>query len=92
MAKTILIKKKIERNYGVLVYKKALMSKYRKNYILWDINYFVKMSFSTLRHFEYALSQKLGWLPKRNFTCALMCINQVKSWIDFDWNQTTNNI
>ena len=45
-ADTIYIKK-IERNHGVLVYKKALISEYRKNYIFRDINYFVKMSVST---------------------------------------------
>ena len=44
-AGTILIKN-IERNHDVLAYKKALMSGHRKNYILRDINYFVKMSFS----------------------------------------------
>ena len=36
-AETILIKK-IGRNYGVMVYKKALISKHRKNYIFRDNN------------------------------------------------------
>ena len=43
--------KKNERDHGCLIYKKALMSKHRKNYILRDINYFVKMSVSTLPNF-----------------------------------------
>ena len=41
-------KKKIAGTHGVLLYKKALMSEHRKNYILRDINNFVKMSVSTL--------------------------------------------
>ena len=36
-------KKKIERNHGVVIYKKALKSE-QKNYILRDINYFIKIS------------------------------------------------
>ena len=39
--------KKIEPNHGVLVYKKSLMSEHRKNYILRDINEFIKMSVSS---------------------------------------------
>ena len=38
VAKIILIKKKIGRKHGVLVYKKALISEHRKNYIFRDIN------------------------------------------------------
>ena len=38
----ILIKKN-----GVLAYKKARLSEHRKNYVLRDIDYFVKMSVST---------------------------------------------
>ena len=45
--KNILIKK-IVRNHGILVYKKAFMSEHRKNYIFRDINCFVKMPVSTL--------------------------------------------
>ena len=44
MAETILIKKN-EQNHDVLVCKEALRSEYRKNYILRDINYFVKCLF-----------------------------------------------
>ena len=40
--------KKIERNPGVLVYKKTLKSKYQKNYVLPNIHYFVKMFLGTL--------------------------------------------
>ena len=46
-AETILIRK-IERKHGISVYKKALMSEHRKNYIFGDNNCFVKMSVSTL--------------------------------------------
>ena len=42
-AETILIKK-IGRNHGISVYKKALISEHRKNYIIRDNNCFVKMS------------------------------------------------
>ena len=39
------------------------MGEHRKNYILWDINYFVKMSVSvlvsTLPNIVYALAQKI---------------------------------
>ena len=44
---TILIKK-IGRNYGNSVYKKALISEHIKNYIFRDNNCFVKMSISLL--------------------------------------------
>ena len=43
---TIFIKKKIEQNHDVLVYKKDLVTKHRKSYIFRDINCFVKMSVS----------------------------------------------
>ena len=46
-AEKVLINK-IEQNHTVLVYKKALMSEHRKNYIFRDISYFVKMSVSLL--------------------------------------------
>ena len=46
-AENILINK-IGRNHGISVYKKALISKHRKNYIFRDNNCFVKMSISTL--------------------------------------------
>ena len=46
-AETILIKK-IGQNHGILVYKKALISKHRKKYISRDNNCFVKMSVSQL--------------------------------------------
>ena len=42
MTETIWIKK-IKRSHGVLLYKKALLREHKKNYILRDINYFVKM-------------------------------------------------
>ena len=46
-AETILIKK-IGRNPGISVYKKALISKHRKNYIFRHNNCFAKMSVSLL--------------------------------------------
>ena len=49
-AKTNLIKK-IGQNHGISVYKKALISKHRKNYIFRDNNCFVKMSVSLLGPF-----------------------------------------
>ena len=55
--------------------KKALKSEHLKNYIFQDINYFVKMSVSTLvstlPNVVYALSQKLVWISERNFTFRL---------------------
>ena len=42
----IILIKKIEQNHGVLLSKKVLMTKHRKNYILSDINYIVTMSVS----------------------------------------------
>ena len=44
-AETILIKK-IGRSHAILLYKKALISEHRKNYIFRDINNFVKLSVS----------------------------------------------
>ena len=44
-AETILIEK-IGRNNGIAVYKKALISEHRKNFIFRDNNCFVKMSVS----------------------------------------------
>ena len=46
-AETILIKQ-IGRNHSTSVYKKALVSEHRKNYIFRDNNCFVKMSVSRL--------------------------------------------
>ena len=46
-AETILIKK-IRRNHGISVYKKALIGEHRKNYIFRNNNCFVKMSVSLL--------------------------------------------
>ena len=46
-AQSILIKK-IGRNHGISVYKKAPINEHRKNYILRDNNCFVKMSVSLL--------------------------------------------
>ena len=46
-AETMLIKK-IGRNHGVSVYKKALISEHRKKYIFRDNNCFVKMPVSQL--------------------------------------------
>ena len=60
-AKTILIKK-IGRNHGISVYKKALINEHRKNYIFRDNNCFVKMSVSwSVRYqiFVDELAQKL---------------------------------
>ena len=61
-AETILIKK-IGRNHGISVYKKALISKHQKNYIFRDNNCFVKMSVGqlvrTLPIVVVALAQKL---------------------------------
>ena len=51
--------------------QKALISKHRKNNIFRDINYFLKMSVSTLvcyQIFVDTLTQKLLWISKRNFT------------------------
>ena len=42
--------KKFGRNHGISVYKKALISVHRKNYIFRDNHCFVKMSASTLVH------------------------------------------
>ena len=68
---TILINQ-TERNHGISVYKKALISEHRKNYIFLDNNCFVKMSVSllvrTLSIFVDALAQKLVWISKPNFT------------------------
>ena len=47
MAETISIKK-IGRNHGISVYKKALISEHRKNYIFRDNNCFAKMSVGLL--------------------------------------------
>ena len=44
-AETILLKK-IGRNHGISIYKKALISEHRKNYIFRDNNCFVKLSVS----------------------------------------------
>ena len=40
----ISIKKKIGRNHGISIYKKALISEHRKSYILRNNNCFFKMS------------------------------------------------
>ena len=70
-AETILTEK-IGRNHDILVYKKALISKHRKNYIFRDINYFVKMSVgllvSLLSIFMDKLAQKQMTISKPNFT------------------------
>ena len=70
-AETILIKK-IGRNHGISVSKKALISEHRKNYIFRDNNRFVKVSVCllvcTLPIFVDALAQKLVWISKPNFT------------------------
>ena len=58
MAQTFKIKK-IDRNHGIKAYKKALKGEHRTNYILRDINYFVKISVSMFPNFGYALAQKL---------------------------------
>ena len=46
-AETILIEK-FGQNHGISLYKKALISEHRKNYIFRDNNGFVKMSVSLL--------------------------------------------
>ena len=70
-AETILIQK-IGRNHGISVYKKALISEHRQDYIFRDNNGFVKMSVSllvsTLPIFVEALAQKLERISKPNFT------------------------
>ena len=70
-AETILIKK-IGRNHGISVYKKPLISEYRKNNNFRDNNCFVKISVSllvyTLPIFVDTLAQKLVWISKPNFT------------------------
>ena len=56
-AVTILIKK-IKRNHGFLVYKKALMNEHRKNYIyeiLIILSKCLLVRFSTLPNFVYAM-------------------------------------
>ena len=69
MADPILIKI-IEQNHGILVHKKALISEDRKNYILRDINYFVKIVYLYVFNFVYALAQKLVWISKQNLTSS----------------------
>ena len=61
-----ILEKEIERNHGISVYKKSesvMREHLKNNYILQDINYFVKMSVSTLvstfPNFMKALAQKL---------------------------------
>ena len=70
-AETILIKK-IGRNHGISIYKKALISEHRKNYIFRDNNCCVKMSVCllvcTLPIFVDELVQKLVRISKPNFT------------------------
>ena len=50
------------------------MSEHRKNYILPDIDWFVKITFSTLvptlPNLVFALAHKLGRISKRNFICS----------------------
>ena len=62
MGETILIKK-IGQNNSISVYKKALISDHRKNYIFWDNNCFVKMSVSMCVRYQIfvdALAQNRG--------------------------------
>ena len=51
-AETISIKK-IGRNHSFSVYKKALISEHRKNYIFRDNNCFVKMSVSEYVRYQF---------------------------------------
>ena len=71
MAETILIKK-IRRNHGISVYKKAQISEHHKNYIFRDNNCYVKMSVSQLvcklPIFVDELAQKPVGISKPNFT------------------------
>ena len=64
-AETILINN-IGRNHGISVYKKALISEHRKNYIFRDNNCFVKM-FVSYQIFVAELTQKLVGISKSNF-------------------------
>ena len=72
-AETILIKK-IRQNHGISVYKKALISEHRKNYIFRDNTCCVKMSVNmlvrALPNFCGRTAQKLFGILKRNFTCS----------------------
>ena len=71
-AKTILIKK-IRRNHGISLYKKALISDNRKTYIFRDINCFDKMSVSTNVRYQFFVDskpQKIVLISKPHFTCS----------------------
>ena len=50
---------KVQRNHSVLVFKKALQSEHRKNYILPDINYFVETAVSMLVRYQILLMSQL---------------------------------
>ena len=76
--------KKIGRNYGISVYKKALMSEHRKNCIFRNINYFVNVSVITLPNLVFALAQKLVRISKRNFICSLNGLRLRADWILVD--------
>ena len=81
-AETILVKK-IGRNHGISVYKKALISKHRKNYIFRDINYFVKMSVSLYAtNFCGWASSKTSVNIKTKFPTYFWSI-EINSWLDF---------
>ena len=69
-AETILIKK-IERNHGISIYKKALISKHRK-IIFYDIIIVLSkcLLVCALPNFVDELAQKLVWISKPNFTCS----------------------
>ena len=70
---TLYFDKKSDRNHGISVYKKVLISEHRKNYIFRDNNCFIKMSVSLLGCWSVSLfvdelAQKLVLLSKLNFT------------------------
>ena len=89
----IILIEKIGRNHGISFYKKALISEHRKNHIFRDINYFVKMSvstiLSTLRNVCGRTSSKTSVNIKTKFHMSFWCI-EIKSWLDFGRNRTGN--
>ena len=77
-AETILIKK-IGRNHGISVYKKALIRDHRKNYIFQDNNCFVKISVSLyVTNFCGRASSKTSVNITTKFHVEFWCI-EIKS-------------
>ena len=50
------------------------MSEHQNNYILPDINYFFKITVSTLKNVVYALAQKQVLISKQNFTLRFLIL------------------